>query len=103
MTGRVWTADDVRALGVRTDLVTAGSVLGLGRTAAHEHARRGTFPVPVLRLGARYVVPVAPLLELLGVPAEHGAATARDTAVTPPRLTCTDSAPSGQPIRGISA
>ncbi len=70
MTAHVWTAEEVRALGVRTDLVTAASVLGLGRTAAHEHARRGTFPVPVLRLGVRYVVPVAPLLELLGIASE---------------------------------
>ncbi len=67
MTGRTWTAEEVRALGVRTDLVTAGSVLGIGRTSAHELARRGVFPVKVLRLGTRYVVPVAPLLELLGL------------------------------------
>lgn len=103
MTGRVWTADEVRALGVRTDLVTAGSVLGLGRTVAHELARRHAFPVPVLRIGTRYVVPTASLLELLGIDPQHGTTTARDTAVTPPRLTCTDSASSGQPIRGIGA
>lgn len=68
MTSRVWTADDIRALGVRTDLETAGSVLGMGRTTAYQLARAGEFPVPVLRLGTRYVVPVAPLLELLSVP-----------------------------------
>lgn len=67
MTARVWTAEEVVALGVRTDLVTAASVLGIGRTVAHELARRGTFPVPVLRVGARYVVPVTPLLALLGI------------------------------------
>lgn len=67
MSARVWSAEEVVALGVRTDLVTAASVLGIGRTVAHEHARRGTFPVPVLRVGARYVVPVAPLLALLGI------------------------------------
>ncbi|WP_282947839.1 helix-turn-helix transcriptional regulator [Cellulomonas endometrii] len=68
MTSRVWTADDVRALGVRTDLETAASVLSLGRTTAYRLARAGEFPVPVLRLGTRYVVPVAPLLALLSVP-----------------------------------
>jgi hypothetical protein len=67
VTARTWTLEEVRALGVRTDLVTAASVLGIGRTSAHELARAGTFPVPVLRLGRRYVVPVAPLLRLLGV------------------------------------
>ncbi len=62
-----WTADRIRALGVRTDLVTAGSVLGIGRTKAHEMARHKTFPVQVLRLGHRYVVPVAGLLDVLGL------------------------------------
>ena len=64
---RVWTVEEVRALGVRTDLVTAGEILGIGRTVAHQLARQGTFPTPVLRVGHKYVVPVAPLLELLGV------------------------------------
>lgn len=67
---KVWTEGEIRGLGVRTDLVTAGSVLGIGRTVSHELARRGEFPVPVLRLGRRYVVPTAPLLALLGLPSE---------------------------------
>jgi hypothetical protein len=67
MDARVWTTDEIRALGVRTDLVTAASILGIGRTKAYELARSGTFPVPTLALGARYVVPVTPLLRLLGV------------------------------------
>lgn len=67
MTTRTWTAAQVRALGVRTDLVTAASVLGISRTTANELARRGDFPVQMLRLGRRYVVPVAPLLLILGV------------------------------------
>ena len=101
MTGRVWTADEVRALGVRCSLVEAGSVLGLGRTASHELVRRDAFPVAVLRIGTRYVVPTAPLLELLGISLDPDAGTTpRDTAVTPPRLTCIDAASSGQPIRG---
>lgn len=64
---RAWTEEEVRALGVRTDLVTAGAVLGVGRTKAHEMAREGTFPVPVLRLGRVYVVPTAGLLAVLGL------------------------------------
>lgn len=39
-------------------------VLGLGRTAAYEAARRGEFPTR--RLGRRVVVPVPALLEWLG-------------------------------------
>lgn len=44
----------------------AAKVLGLGRTAAYEAARRGEFPTR--RLGRRLVVPVPALLEWLGVP-----------------------------------
>lgn len=39
-------------------------VLGLGRTAAYEAARRGEFPTR--RLGRRIIVPVPALLEWLG-------------------------------------
>jgi excisionase family DNA binding protein len=72
---RTWTPQEVRALGVRTDLVTAASVLGVSRTTAYELARAGTFPVTTLAIGRRYVVPVAGLLELLGVPIEAVEAT----------------------------
>jgi excisionase family DNA binding protein len=44
----------------------AAQVLGLGRTAAYEAARRGEFPTR--KLGRRVVVPVPALLEWLGVP-----------------------------------
>jgi hypothetical protein len=62
-----WTAEDVADLPVIIDIVTAGRVLGMGRTAAYEAARRGDFPVPVLRVGNRYKVVTAHLRELLGV------------------------------------
>ena len=67
MTRRVWTEADIRALGALTDLMTAGSILGMGRTTSHRLARDGEFPVPVLRHGHRYQVPVAALLQLLGL------------------------------------
>lgn len=50
------TIEELDALPVSVDLVTAGRALGLGRTKAHELVRAGTFPVPVLRLGRRYRV-----------------------------------------------
>ena len=75
---RVWSVGDVRALGVRTDLVTAGEILGIGRTVAHQLARQGTFPTTVLRVGHKYVVPVAPLLELLGVSGDADPVEATD-------------------------
>ena len=43
------------------------SLLGLGRTATYEAARRGE--IPSRRLGRRVIVPVPALLEWLGVSA----------------------------------
>ncbi len=43
------------------------SLLGLGRTAAYEAARRGE--IPCRKLGRRVIVPVPALLEWLGVSA----------------------------------
>ncbi len=63
-----WTPAEVAALPVTVDVVAAGEVLSLGRTASYEMARAGTFPVPVLQLGRRYRVITADLRELLGVP-----------------------------------
>jgi predicted site-specific integrase-resolvase len=65
--GRVWAEQDIRSLGAATDLVTAAAILGIGRTTAHALARAGDFPVPVIRVGRRYRVPVAPILRLLGL------------------------------------
>jgi excisionase family DNA binding protein len=42
----------------------AAQLLGLGRTAAYDAARRGEFPTR--RLGRRLVVPVPALLDWLG-------------------------------------
>jgi hypothetical protein len=62
---REWTPEEVRCLGVTVDLVTAGSVLGLGRSTTYELARRGEFPVPVLKVGHRYRVVSQHLKQLL--------------------------------------
>lgn len=75
---RKWSAEEVLALPVTTELVTAGSVLGMGRSASYEQARAGTFPVPVLRVGSRYRVVTAHLIELLGI----GVPTSRDGRIS---------------------
>lgn len=49
------------------DLLTAAAVLRIGRTKAYELARRGEFPVKVIRIGGSWRVPVAGLLELLDI------------------------------------
>jgi hypothetical protein len=68
MTAKVWTRKAVEALGVKTDVPTAGAILaGLGRDESYRAVKRGKFPVPVIRVGRRIVVPVQPILELLGL------------------------------------
>ncbi|MDQ1294773.1 MAG: hypothetical protein QG608_2658 [Actinomycetota bacterium] len=66
----VWTEAAVRQLGMTTDLTTAASVIGIGRTLAYDLARTGDFPVRILRLGRRAVIPVADLLAYLGITSE---------------------------------
>ncbi|MFB9361978.1 helix-turn-helix domain-containing protein [Actinoplanes nipponensis] len=65
MSKRVWTVGQVRELGVATDVETAASVLGIGRTTAYTLARSGEFPAPVIRVGERYVVSGEGLLTVL--------------------------------------
>jgi hypothetical protein len=64
---RIWTADDVRALGLITSLETAGQILGIGRSKAYEMARTDAFPVTIRRVGRCYRVAVPALLTYLGV------------------------------------
>ncbi|MER7278012.1 DNA-binding protein [Dactylosporangium sp. NPDC000244] len=65
--GEVWTIDAVRKLPATVDIETAGAVLGIGRSKSYELAKAGDFPVRVLRIGRRYLVPTNLLLKLLGV------------------------------------
>ncbi|WP_216211158.1 helix-turn-helix domain-containing protein [Amycolatopsis aidingensis] len=62
-----WSREGLYALGVTTDLLTAARVLRIGRTKAYQLARSGDFPVPTTRIGRRYVVAVAHLVEFLGL------------------------------------
>jgi len=72
------TREELLALPAIVGLVTAARALGIGRTRAFELARRGEFPVPVLRVGRTYRVPTAGLLRLLGI-APDGSAQNRPT------------------------
>lgn len=86
---RVWTPEEVKALGVRTSVPIAGEIIaGLCKDEAYRSVKRGDFPVPVISCVRRLVVPVAPILELLGIKpdantadlAPPGAAGATDAA-----------------------
>ena len=64
---------ELLSLPVSFDLMVAARALGIGRTLAYGMAKRGQFPVRVLRLGNMYRVTRADLLQVLGV-AEHDTA-----------------------------
>lgn len=64
---QAWTPETVRQLGMTTDVTTAAQILGIGRTLAFDLLKRDQFPVRVLRIGRRVVVPVPDLLRLLGI------------------------------------
>jgi excisionase family DNA binding protein len=61
-----WTPEAVRRLGLTTDVATAAAILGIGRSKAYELAKSGEFPVTIVRVGRRYLVPTSALLTLLG-------------------------------------
>ncbi|MET9263839.1 DNA-binding protein [Amycolatopsis sp. NPDC004079] len=63
----VLTLGEVEALPAIVDLDTARRALGIGRTKAYALARAGSFPCPVVRVGAAYRVPTAGLLRLLEI------------------------------------
>lgn len=60
--------DEIRTLGTTTSLATAAGLFGLSRATAYRLASKGTFPVPVIRAGTQYRVPVAAILSLLFPP-----------------------------------
>lgn len=67
-----WTAEDIRALGLHTDVRTAAAIFGISRSTAYELIDRREFPLPVLRLGTRYRIAVGSILTALGLPPEPG-------------------------------
>ena len=64
---RVWTIEAIRGLGATIDVETAGAILGIGRSKSYELAKADEFPVRILRIGRRYLVPTPAILELLGI------------------------------------
>lgn len=66
MTPRKWTVGELRALGTNTDLVTAcAAAYGVGRTKAYDMHQRGQLHFPAHKIGAKIVVPVAPLIQFI--------------------------------------
>ena len=65
--------DELLALGASTDIPTSCRALGISPSSGYAQAKKGEFPI---RVGSRYVVPTAGLLDLLGIerPVTSGAA-----------------------------
>lgn len=76
------TPDEVLALPVTVDVVTAGKCWGIGRNGSYRLAREGRFPVPVLQLGHRQVVTRAAVLQALGIPDTGAAGPPGPAAIT---------------------
>lgn len=70
--------DELLALPVSVDLVTAGRAFGLGRTKSFELARAGEFPCRIIPVGRKYRVPRSAIFEALGV--EDGLSDPRPAA-----------------------
>ncbi len=63
-------AERIRALGTVTTVPVAAAIFGLSRSVAYDLVKAGTFPVPVLRFGSRYRIPVAAILTVLHMTGE---------------------------------
>lgn len=61
------TADEIRAWPATVSVPTAGRCYGLGRDTAYDLARRGEFPVAVLRIGRHLVVTRASIMSALNI------------------------------------
>lgn len=82
------TRAELLALPAVVDIPTAGRAYGIGERLAYELARRGEFPVPVLRLGRLLRVRTADLLEHLEPRhSESGPATGPLVATADPSAT----------------
>lgn len=68
---RGMTREELLALPVAVDLDTANRALTIGRSTGYQLAKRGEYPVKVLRLGNAYRVVTEELHQLLGVQSEQ--------------------------------
>lgn len=52
------------------NITEVAQLLGIGKSAAYRAAQNNELPVPVIKIGGRYVIPRKPLDELLGITPE---------------------------------
>ncbi|MEV4539817.1 helix-turn-helix domain-containing protein [Asanoa sp. NPDC049518] len=85
----------IRALGTVTTIPVAASIFGLSRSVAYDLVRTDQFPVPILRFGTRYRIPVAAILAALRMPAEAPARLETTAAPSVDRTHPTSGRPAG--------
>ncbi|WP_432049452.1 helix-turn-helix transcriptional regulator [Verrucosispora sp. NA02020] len=90
--GPVWNAEAILALGVSTDLATAAQIFKISLSTAYRLVKRDEFPVPVVRAGIHYRVPVTPILTILGLSPAISNTTTETATPSPPT---TGTRPSG--------
>ena len=61
------TMEELLALPVSVDLITAGRAFGIGRTKSFELAQQNEFPCRVLKIGKKYRVPRSAIFDALGI------------------------------------
>ena len=86
-----WTAERIHALGAVVDMATAANLLGISRSFAYQLAKDGQFPVPVIKVGSRYRVPITGLLDALNLPTPEPPAADLTTAGRHASITTTRS------------
>jgi hypothetical protein len=59
--------NELLALPVSVDLLTAARAFGVGRAKAYELAKADEFPCRVIHVGGRYCVPRMAILDALGI------------------------------------
>ncbi|MGC4851861.1 helix-turn-helix domain-containing protein [Micromonospora sp. DT4] len=62
-----WSEQAIRALGSFTTLQTAARIFGISKATAYRLATTGEFPVPVIKVGTGWRVPVTGILAAAGV------------------------------------
>ena len=67
MANTALTQEELLALPVTIDVVTAGRAFGISRDGTYDLLRRGEFPVRTVKVGRLRRVPRAELLRVLGV------------------------------------
>jgi excisionase family DNA binding protein len=75
----------MRRLPVVLDPVTAGRLLGIGRTSVYRLLEAGEFPAPAFKVGRQWRIPTSGLCRLLGMdPAlMHGDDPVRPSSTDP--------------------